>query len=71
MDLKEAIKTCLEANVSVMTAFTEHSVWLPHEIFSQWFKEYEVFGIAENERYQKLVTVEDGIEYICLCRKGE
>lgn len=72
MDLKEAIKTCLEANVTVMPMLTtEHTVWLPHEIFLQWFKEYEVCVETENERLQKLVAVKDGIEYNCHRWKGE
>lgn len=70
MDLKEAIKTCLEANVTVMPMLTtEHTVWLPHEIFLQWFKKYEV--LEETESLQKLVAIEDGIEYICHRWKGE
>lgn len=70
MDLKEAIKTCLEAGVDVCCFETVNSiVWLPPELFLKWFGEYTVEG--ENEYMRKLVAVENGVEYKSYVWKGE
>ena len=70
MDLKEAIKTCLEAGVDVCCFETTNSiVWLPPELFVKWFGEYTTESMNENCR--KLVAVENGVEYKCYVWKGE
>lgn len=70
MDLKEAIKTCLEAGVDICCLETTNSiVWLPPELFLKWFGEYTAEG--ENECMRKLVAVENGVEYKSYVWKGE
>ena len=70
MKLKEAIKTCLEANIDVCGFETMNSiVWLPPELFLKWFSDYAIEG--ENESMRKLVAVENGVEYKCYVWKGE
>lgn len=70
MDLKEAIKTCLEAGVDICCFETTNSiVWLPPELFKKWF--YKYTKECPNESLQKLVAVENGVEYKCYVWKGE
>ena len=70
MELKEAIKTCLEAGVDVCCLETTNSiVWLPPELFVKWFGEYTTEGMNGNCR--KLVAVENGVEYKSYVWKGE
>lgn len=70
MDLKEAIKTCLEAGVDICCLETTNSiVWLPPELFVKWFGEYTTECM--NGSCRKLVAVENGVEYKSYVWKGE
>ncbi len=70
MDLKEAIKTCLEAGVDISCFETTNSVvWLPLELFKKWFGKYTAENV--NESLNKLVAVENDVEYKCYVWKGE
>ena len=70
MNLKQAIKICLEAGVTVdYYTETNSSVWLPTGIFLEWFTAYEIRDTAYN--LECLVAVENGVEYKCHRWKGE
>ena len=70
MDLKQAIKICLEAGVDISCFETTNSVvWLPPELFKKWFGEYTAENV--NETLRKFTAVENGIEYKCYVWKGE
>lgn len=70
MDLKEAIKICLEAGVDISCFETTNSVvWLPQELFKKWFGEYTAENV--NEVFSKLTAVENGVEYKSYVWKGE
>lgn len=71
MKLKEAIKTCLEAGVSIekYTQMTD-CVWLPKELFLRWFR--TDFTVRENDGALKLlVAYKEGVVYKCWHLKGE